>query len=319
MKSESMNNESQSAVSSLKDPASISISNLREAFNQGEDIARLLNHPGLALSREDVIEVSYDLQAGTYSQIALDDPYLLKEYALQLYDLAKDYLEQSTVILDCGTGELTSLSALSQHLKSPTRLLACDISLSRLRKGRSFAKRFMKPELMQDLGLFMADMARIPLADNSVDLVLTVHSLEPNHGRELELLKELLRVARTHLVLFEPSWENASEAVRARMKQHGYIRNLPQYIERAGGRLVSINPLPRPLNTMNPTFCYVVEPLKRKNHEEYSRQDYCCPRSHQILQRKENFWWSHDGGWAYPEIDGIPCLRVKHGILMSHG
>ena len=78
----------------------------------------------------------------------------------------------------------------------------------------------------ESLSLFVADMALLPLADSSVDVVFTSHALEPNHGREEQLLKELLRVARRHLLLFEPSWENADQAVRDRMVQHGYVRDL---------------------------------------------------------------------------------------------
>ena len=196
------------------------------------------------------------------------------------------------------------MSALAAHLSQDSKLMACDISLSRLRVGRKFADRFMKVALAHRLELFVADMAQLPLADDSVDVALTVHALEPNHGRELALLGELLRVARRKLILFEPSFENASVSARARMIEHGYVRDLPRYLHEAGGRLISVEPLPSPMNPMNPIYCYVAEPLASPsvsgipeiNPEITSEIKYVCPRSGYRLLRKEGYWWSDEGG-----------------------
>jgi hypothetical protein len=294
------------------------IHELRQAYERGENIAQLLTRQLPALPRQEVIELAYDLQAGSYTKIAISDPELLKRYALELSELCNDHLADHDIILDCGAGELTTLSALSQHLPSSSQLLACDISLSRLRVGRRFSERFMRGDLADHLKLFVADMARMPLTDRSVDVALTVHALEPNYGREQDLLKELLRITRRTLILFEPSWENANDEVRTRMSRHGYVRDLPRHIKDAGGHLVTVKPLPHPLNPMNPTYCYVVEPVDRGKQPKLSEQVYQCPRSGNPLQRHDGYWWSEKGGWAYPDIDDISCLRMKHGVLMSH-
>lgn len=294
------------------------INELRQAYSRGGNITHILmtSHPDL--DRSEIIEIAYDIQSGSYTRGAIDNPERLKKYAHEIHEIGKQYLAEHDVILDCGAGELTTLSALSHHLPAQSQLLACDISLSRLRVGRRFAERVMGGDLARDLTLFVADMARLPLPDSSVDVVLTVHALEPNHGREHKLLRELLRIARRQLLLFEPSWENADEVVRARMEQHGYVRDLPQHIQAAGGRLVSVEPLPNPLNPLNPTYCYVVEPIDKESQPSFADQAFQCPRSSYPLQKQQSYWWSQDGGWAYPEIDGIACLREKHGVLMSH-
>lgn len=295
------------------------ISELRQAYSRGENITQLLTNSNPGLDRSVIIEIAYDIQSGSYTKIALESPGILKRYACEIYDLAKPYLAENFVILDCGAGELTTLSALSEHLPAQCQLLACDISLSRLKVGRRFAERAMRGDLARDLSLFVADMARLPLADSSVDVVFTSHALEPNHGRESDLLAELLRVARRQLLLFEPSWENADDLVCARMETHGYVRDLPQHIGAAGGRLVSVGPLPNPLNPLNPTYCYVVEPLVNKESQpSFADQSFQCPRSGHPLHKQQSYWWSQEGGWAYPEIDGIVCLRENHGVLMSH-
>ena len=294
------------------------ISELRQAYGRGENIAQLLANSNSGLGRSEIIEIAYDIQSGSYTKYALESPGILKRYACEIYDLAKPYLAEYDVILDCGAGELTTLSALSEHLPVQCQLMACDISLSRLNVGRRFAERVMRSDLARDLNLFVADMARLPLADSSVDVVFTSHALEPNQGRERELIAEFLRVARRQLLLFEPSWENADELVRARMEQHGYVRDLPQHIDAAGGHLVCVEPLPNSLNPLNPTYCYVVEPVNKDSQPSFADQAFQCPRSGYPLQKQQSYWWNQEGGWAYPEINGIVCLRDKHGVLMSH-
>lgn len=299
-------------------PMKVNLNQLQQAYGRGENITQLLSRSNPNADRAEVIEVAYDIQSGSYTRMALENPERLERYAHEIYELSRSYLAEYDEILDCGAGELTTLSSLSKYLPHSCHLLACDISLSRLRVGRRFAERMMRGDQVESLCLFVADMARLPLADSSVDVVFTSHALEPNHGREEQLLKELLRVARRHLLLFEPSWENADQAVRDRMAQHGYVRDLPQHIEAAGGRLVSVKPLPNPLNPMNPTYCYVVEPVNKVRQPSFVNQVFQCPRSDYALQKHQSYWWSQDGGWAYPEIDGIACLREKHGVLMSH-
>ena len=294
------------------------IGELRQAYSRGDNITQLLTNSNPNLDRSEIIEIAYDIQSGSYTKYALESSGILKRYASEICDLAKPYLAEHDVILDCGAGELTTLSALSEHLPAQCQLLACDISLSRLKVGRRFAERVMRGDLARALRLFVADMGRLPIADSSVDVVSTSHALEPNHGRERDLLAELLRVARRQLLLFEPSWENADELVRTRMEQHGYVRDLPQHIDAAGGRLVSVEPLPNSLNSVNPTYCYVVEPVNKESQPSFADQAFQCPRSGQPLHKQQSYWWNQEGGWAYPEIDGIACLREKHGVLMSH-
>lgn len=294
------------------------ISELRQAYSRGENITQILTNSNPGLGRSEIIEIAYDIQSGSYSKHALESPGIIKQYAREIYDLANPHLADHYIILDCGAGELTTLSALSEHLPAKCLLIACDISLSRLKVGRRFAERAMRGDLARDLRLFVADMAQLPIADSSVDVVFTSHALEPNHGRERELLAELLRVARRKLLLFEPSWENADDLMRARMEQHGYVRDLPQHIDAAGGRLISVEPLPNPLNPLNTTYCYVVEPANKKSQPSFADQAFQCPRSGHPLHKQQSYWWSQEGGWAYPEIDRIACLREKHGVLMSH-
>ena len=75
--------------------------------------------------------------------MALENPERLERYAHEIYELSRSYLAEYDEVLDCGAGELTTLSSLSKYLPHSCHLL-CDISLSRLRVGRRFAERMMR-------------------------------------------------------------------------------------------------------------------------------------------------------------------------------
>lgn len=74
----------------------------------------------------------------------------------------------------------------------------------------SYSRHFCKKAMFKKINLFVADMFKMPIADDAVDVVYTVHSMEPNGGREEELLDELYRITGKYLILVEPDYERAS-------------------------------------------------------------------------------------------------------------
>src|SRR5437763_14892597 len=102
-----------------------------------------------------------------------------------------------------------------------------------------------------DLRVMRAELSSIPLPSSSVDVVTTSHALEPNGGREREIIAELVRIARRKLVLFEPCYEMASPEAKARMESLGYIRGLTKLADRVTSLEIVDNPL-------NPTACFVI-------------------------------------------------------------
>lgn len=289
---------------------------LKVAYARGENITHLLRQG--ECNDLQAIELAYDLQAGSYTRGALADIAALQRRATSMAQLLQPHVQPLDVLLDCGSGELTTLSALSQHLSNGVKLLAFDISLSRLNAGRRFAQRFMCEQQWRHLELFAAGIGQIPLGANSVDVVLTSHALEPNYGREPELLAELLRVSRRKLVLFEPSYEDNTQEGQARMRELGYIRDLPAHIAAAGGRLLSKTALPDPINPLNPTYCYIVEKSPSQQSEGLVETRFLCPQSGAELERRDGYLWSSDGGYAYPMVNGIALLRESDAILMCH-
>ena len=90
----------------------LNIGDLRKAYARNENIAQLLSEQGW-VDREEVIEISYDIQSGSYTNAALSDPDRLQRYAKEIHDLCNGFISDHDSILDCG-GELTTLSALSR-------------------------------------------------------------------------------------------------------------------------------------------------------------------------------------------------------------
>ena len=241
------------------------MSNLRElgekALQEGANITEQLRlHLGVKHNTSEVIEVAYDLQAGTYAEYADLHPEFGRLYAQQLARHLESHLLEGDVLLDAGTGELTTLSHVVAQLGVQLSTIhAFDISERRLEVGRRYAETHMGAAI-EKLHLFKAELAAIPLGDRSVDVVTSNHALEPNGGREVELLSELIRVCRGKLVLFEPCYEIASPEGQARMKKLGYVQGLAETAAALGATVLSCEPLELVSNPLNPTVCLVVQP-----------------------------------------------------------
>lgn len=300
--------------------AKLDLAHLKEAYERGENITKLLrdacgNDQGI--NEVDAIEVAYELQAGSYSQGALNSYAQLSIRADELALHLSNHLRPLDVVLDCGTGEMTTLSCASQKLPASIKLMAFDLSPSRLNIGRRFAGRAMRGDLFASLEVFAASMECIPLPDNSVDIITSNHALEPNFGREVQLLREMLRVSRRKLILFEPSFEDNSAQGQQRMRELGYIRGLAEHIKEAGGVLVDKVAMNNIANPLNPTFCYVIQKVECLSSSTIASTRFICPVSRGVLDDRGGYLWSARG-YAYPKINGMPLLREKDAILMCY-
>jgi len=90
----------------------------------------------------EIIELAYDLQAGSYIKYVKKNLNKVTLYTDEISSILDFYLDVDDVLLDVGTGEMTTLSLLSSGIKdSIKKILAFDISFSRIYKGISFAKK----------------------------------------------------------------------------------------------------------------------------------------------------------------------------------
>jgi ubiquinone/menaquinone biosynthesis C-methylase UbiE/uncharacterized protein YbaR (Trm112 family) len=287
------------------------LAGMRRAYAHGENAMEFARQK---LGRNENLSVAtliaYDLQAGTYIDHALADPDGKRRWCSQLAGLVAEHLPSGGSIMEVGSGEATTLAGLLEALPGvPSTALGFDISWSRSAHGRNWIARSG-----QTAELFVADLFHIPLADASVDVVYTSHSLEPNGGRERSALIELLRVARRAVVLVEPIFELASAEAQQRMLHHGYIRNLRAIAEDLGYTVSDYRLLDFYVNPLNPSGVVRIEKASAGKVEPPA---WRCPLTHTQLTRSASAFVSRDTGLVYPVLDGIPLLCRDHAVLAS--
>jgi hypothetical protein len=287
---------------------------IAELYARGENLmANLRSLSGRAGANgsntvEDIM-ISYDFQAGSYIRSYEQDPAHVDRFTAELRNVLAP-LGPIDTLLEAGCGEARTLSVLASGMPARPALGGFDISWSRVKLGQAFASRY---ELSP--ALFCADLFRIPLADHSVDVVYTCHSIEPNGGREREAIAELARVARNWLVLLEPAHDLAGEEARRHMESHGYVQNLAATIRSLGLDLVEHRLYPVCANPLNPTGLYLVK--IGSTSEPATAFRFQCPVSGTPLEPGPDAYYAPESFLAYPVLRGVPCLLESNAILAT--
>lgn len=288
---------------------------LQNQFNRGENISSLLRTTsGLDHNSEESIEISYDLQAGSYIQNMTEVVYAenKKKYCQEIaHKIAQ--LDNPRTILEAGVGEGTTLSGVIHglNLNHSTAIYGFDISWSRI----AYAQKWLKQEEVRNISLCTGSLLDIPFRDDSIDVVYTAHTIEPNHGKEEQILKELFRVTRNYLILVEPAYELASDAAKKRMEKYGYCRGLLDTCELLGYHVTEHKLCEYNANPLNPAAITVIKKMSKK--PEPTGYIFACPKYKTPLHKLGDLWFSPEALVAYPTVAGIPCLRIKNGIVAS--
>lgn len=286
------------------------INSIKEIYHKNQNIVGYLKSlEGREYNTVEDIMISYDFQTGTYINGYRYHTEFKNQYVRYLADII-DNLGEYKSILEVGVGEATTLGPLLTVLKKQyIRYYGFDISWSRIK----YAKEFLK-ELGKDEGsLFTGDLFSAPIKDNSIDIVYTSHSIEPNGGREKEALKELYRITNKYLVLLEPSYEFASEEARERMRHHGYVTNLYETAKELGYNVVEHRLFELSSTALNPTGLIVI----KKEEIESIEEPLCCPVTKTDIREIEGTYYSEESFLAYPIIQGIPCMLPQNAILAT--
>ena len=292
------------------------LGHIRELYARGGNIIEYLKGSGAPEHNtpEDIL-ISYDFQAGSYIRDYRADPRLQEQYST-LVARELDALGRCSSIIEAGCGDATTLGTLVQHLAlKPRFILGFDISWSRIK----FARAFLKDIGVSGVDLFVGDLFSMPLPDNSVDIVLTSHAIEPNTGKEKEALAELYRVARRYVVLLEPSYEFAGDMARTRMKEHGYITELLASAQALGYTIIKHELLDMVWNPLNPTALMII----KKEGEggvasPATKPQLVCPVTKTALVPVDGALYSPESFLAYPVIGGTPCLIPSQAVLATH-
>lgn len=287
---------------------------LRNAYKNKENVmAKARELSAQAENSSFATLVAYDLQSGNYVARAKEDPAYRTRWGNQLGKLIEPWLETGDSILEVGVGEATSLAYVYNYLKNKkVQFSGFDISWSRIDVGNEFLS-----EMGCEAELFVADLFSIPFADNSIDIVYTAHSLEPNGGKETEAVAECLRIARKAVIFVEPAFELGTKDARERMIANGYVRGLKETAEKLGANVVDYRLLEVYGNPLNPSAVITVAKEYTEKKIKSTSDSWVCPITGFSLVKKKDLFFAPEAGLAYPIIRDIPLLRAEHAIIAS--
>lgn len=293
------------------------ILDMRQAFRERKNVMEVARSQdgdaGVKHNTTAATLIAYDLQAGSYVQAVRNDPESQLQWCSQLADVISPHIKPNNTILEVGCGEATTLSGVVKQLSSQIECAyGFDISWSRIH----VANQWMLSEHIE-ANLFVGDLFSIPLADNSVDIVYSSHSLEPNGGREQPALKECLRVAKDKVILIEPIYELASLEAKKRMQHHGYVRNLKETAQNLGAKIAQYELLPFSSNPLNPSGVIVLEKKNSTHSGMHVRGQFQCPLTGGVLNNLSDVYYAEEAGLAYPVLRNIPLLRAEHAVIAS--
>jgi uncharacterized protein YbaR (Trm112 family) len=296
----------------------ISPRQMKELYEKGENISSLLRDvQGGGRNTENNIEISYDLQAGSYINALKDEKMAAhkKEYAAEIAQIILSLCEPSSV-LEAGVGEATTLARVIESFSAShsVNFYGFDLCWSRI----AYAKKFLAENRQENVTLCTGSLFEIPFATNSIDVVYTSHSIEPNGGSEIPILRELYRVASKYLVLLEPGYEFASEEGKKRMVKHGYCYGLQEAIASLGWTILKHDVFPYVANPLNPTAITIIKKKDDKQKDNRPDQVLACPKFKNPLLKRGDVFFSEEGLCVYPVLAGIPCLRSENAIIASH-
>lgn len=278
-------------------------------------IEYLEKHKEHDLSLEDRITLSYDIQAGSYTKDYCNSGPIRHAYSESGKKIA-GFIEEISpgTVLDAGTGEATILAnVISNCTKEDIEFAAFDISISRL----LYAKSFLHRKKVQMPRLFTSSLTKISLAENSTDLVMTHHAIEPNGGMEDAICRELHRVTRKYALLIEPSWELACDEQRQRMLHHGYVKNLPAALERNGFNILVNEPWGHDSNPLNVAALLLAEKTAVSKDVDFGNFQFAYPSSNFLLQKVADGFYCEKMGALFPAVQEIACLLEEECLLAT--
>lgn len=274
---------------------------LRDTFNEEKnDLADIL--------------ISYDFQAGTYVEQYLSNPDFYDDIYGRLIMEISRISHHCKSILECGCGEATTLVPVVNAINNEFEFVGgIDISWSRIRYGIEFAKNHLKKGRVE---LAVGDMFSLPCDDNSFDIVFTKQAIEPNRGKEKEILSELYRVCNKYLVLVEPAYELASEEARRRMDEHGYITSLYATACDLGYDILTWEMYDKTDEVLNPTGIMIIK--KKEVRKDGGNGGWSCPNTRtQLKLIDSDIYYSDKSLLAYPIVDQVPCLTKDNAIIAT--
>jgi len=286
---------------------------LKKMYENNQNISAFLRRKmSLDYNSTEIIEISYDLQTGSYVA-AMEQEAMIKHKSEYSREIASTILSlcKPESILEAGIGEATTMSGVLKNIGSEVKSYGFDLSWSRV----AYAQKWLHKNGIKHTRLCSGDLFNIPFLDNSIDIVYTSHSIEPNGGNEEAILRELYRIARKYVILLEPGYEFATNESKKRMESHGYCKDLKGISEFLGYDVLESKLFPYSARASNPTAITIIR--KEGNAEKITTDVFACPKFKTPLLNIGGMMYSPEALVVYPVIADIPCLRRENGIFAS--
>lgn len=266
------------------------------------------------LKEKDIIKISYDLQAGSY--IKIYNYRKSKEILDPLINEINNNKFHS--LLDFGCGDLTTLYTILKNIDCKKKVFyAYDFSFTRIWAGKKFLK---KKNITIDLTCFSNNSYKIPLPNNSIDIIITSHAIEPNKNNASKVLSEIFRVAKKKIIMLEPNNnlfhlynDSIKKKLQKRFKYHNYVFNLENKIKKLTNNYKIIYKQ-KHFNELNPASIFVIN----KDEKQSSKILFNNPNNdNDILEKNNNFYFSKISGEIFPIIDNIVVFN-KNEIFIDY-
>jgi len=293
------------------------LKNLRKIYEKGENIlSHIKTSTGMQSNTSDAIAISYDLQAGSYIEFTKNNPEYENERA-KVYSETLNNLGEFKSIIEVGIGEGTTFANIIPRLKyKDVANGGFDISYSRVK----YCQKYLNDNGIDGSFIFMADLFHSPIKSNSVDVVYTNHALEPNGMNEKKALKELYRITKKYLVLFEPYFDSTDAATKEHIHKHGYVRNLYSTAIELGFNVVEHREIfeKNPTSTNNTGLILIEKECDGDAITSGSDIQLACPVTGEPLKKIRGNYYSRESMLLYPVVDKVPCLLPDNAIIAIH-
>ena len=100
------------------------------------------------------------------------------------------------------------------------------------------------------------------------------------------------------------------------MEKLGYIKGIEKEVKKLGGIMENIKLIEDPVNSLNPTTCYIIS-VNKSSYDLQINQKFTVPGSDLELEMNDNFMISKDTGLSFPILKNIPILKSELAILST--
>lgn len=220
-------------------------------------------------------------------------------------------------VLEVGGGELTKLMVMRDVLGKDVQYFSIDLSFGRCWEGYHREKG-----LFSSLFVAKANATALPFQDCSVDLVYSYACLELMPRIYKQAINEMVRVARKHVLIMEPSFELGDIVTKIIILGKNNVRGINSYLMRQSRKqrskihLRGHDILP---TQGSPAYLFAYHLIDVATGDSAGSQlDISsiigCPVCKKPLAVNEHFYYCEACKLVFQIFDGIPNLDSQYAL-----